>query len=109
MANQKRENLLNFALDVTDEERARSVELGVGFDEETRDWEVIVRYVGDILKYRADGIEVVPLLSNYAILRLSEAQLDSISNRPEIAYIEKPKRLFFSDDRGRTACHSERP
>lgn len=103
MGNQKRENLLNFALDVTDVERARSVELGVGFDEETRNWEVIVRYVGDILKYRADGIEVVPLLSNYAILRLSESQLDTISNRPEIAYIEKPKRLFFADDRGRTA------
>ena len=37
MANQKRENLLNFALDVTDEERARSAELGVGFDDETRE------------------------------------------------------------------------
>ncbi len=103
MVNQKRENLLNFALDVTDEERARSVELGVGFDDETRDWEVIVRYVGDILKYREDGIEVVPLLSNYAILRLSEEQLDYISEQAEIAYIEKPKRLFFADDRGRTA------
>lgn len=103
LANQKRENLLNFALDVTDEERAKSVELNVGFDEETRDWEVIVRFVGDILALREEGIEVVPLLSNYAILRLSEAQLDIISNRPEIAYIEKPKRMFFADDRGRTA------
>ena len=103
MANQKRENLLNFALDVTDEERARSAELGVGFDDETREWEVIVRYVGDILKYRADGIDVLPLLSNYAILRLSEEQLDYISEQPEIAYIEKPKRLFFADDRGRTS------
>lgn len=103
MDNQKRENLLNFALDVTEEERARSIELGVGFNEETRDWEVIVRYVGDILQYRDQGIEVVPLLSNYAILRLSEEQLDYISELPEIAYIEKPKRMFFADDRGRTA------
>lgn len=100
--------MLNFALDVTDEERSRSVELGVGFDNETRLWEVIVRYVGDILKYREDGIEVVPLLSNYAILRLSEEQLDYISEQPEIAYIEKPKRLFFADDRGRTvSCVDE--
>ena len=69
MANQKRENLLNFALDATDEERERSVELGVGFDNETRLWEVIVRYVGDILQYREAGIEVAPLLGNYAIGR----------------------------------------
>jgi len=101
--NQKRENLLNFALDATDEERERSVELGVGFDNETRLWEVIVRYVGDILQYREAGIEVAPLLGNYAILRLSEEQLDYISDLPEIAYIEKPKRLFFADAAGRAA------
>lgn len=101
--NQKRENLLNFALDVAEEERARSVELNVGFDDETKNWEVIVRYVGDILKYREYGIAVMPLLSNYAILRLSEEQLDFISDLPEIAYIEKPKRLFFADSRGRAA------
>lgn len=103
MNNQKRENLLNLALDVTEEERRQTVELNVGFDETDRLWEVIVRYAGDITRYRELGIEVVPLLGGYAILRLDRAMLDMISGIPEIAYIEKPKRLFFSDDRGRSA------
>lgn len=108
MDNQKRENLLNLALDTAKEERARSVELNVGFDTDSEKWEVIVRYAGDILKYRNDGIEVSPLLGNYAILRLSRQQLEYISAQPEIAYIEKPKRMFFDDIKGIEASCIER-
>lgn len=103
MDSQKRENLLNLSLEVSEEEREKSLELGVGFDEETDRWEVIVRYAGDLSLYEERGIAIVPLLGDYAILTVTREQLDFLSEIPEIAYIEKPKRLFFSLDRGRTA------
>ncbi|MBO5228324.1 MAG: S8 family serine peptidase [Lachnospiraceae bacterium] len=103
MDSQKRENILNLALDTPENERARSVELATGYDETTELWEVIVRHVGDITRLRDEGIEVVPLLSGYAILRLRREQLDIITNDGDILYIEKPKRLFFGVERGKAA------
>ena len=45
------------------------------------------------------------LLGGYAILTVSKEQLDLLSRIPEIAYIEKPKRLFFEVDIGkRVSC-----
>ena len=44
MDNQKRENLLNLALDATEEERLKSVNLNVGYDPGEKTWELIVRY-----------------------------------------------------------------
>lgn len=105
MDSQKRENLLNLSLDATEEEREKSMELGVGVDEATSQWEVIVRYSGDLSRYEALGINQVELLGGYAILTVSQEQLDLLSQIPEIAYIEKPKRLFFELDRGiRASC-----
>ena len=46
MENSKLENMLNLALDATPEERARSLNLGVGFDRESDAWELIVKYSG---------------------------------------------------------------
>ncbi len=105
MNSQKRENLLNLSLDVTEEEREKSMELGVGVDEASSQWEVIVRYSGDLSRYEELGINQVELLGGYAILTVSRDQLDLLSQIPEIAYIEKPKRLFFELDRGvRASC-----
>ena len=42
MDNQKRENLLNLALDATEEERLKSVNLNVGCDPGEKTWELIV-------------------------------------------------------------------
>ncbi len=103
MDSQKRENMLNLALDTPQAERERSVELSVGYDEVTELWEVIVRYIGDIIRLREQGIEVVPLLGNYAVLRLSREQLDEVTSDNDITYIEKPKRLFFGVERGKAA------
>ena len=101
--NQKRGNLLNLSLNITEEERNKSIELGVGFDPESRLWDVIVLYSGDILQYVSETISIVPLLGNYAIITLSEEELLKLSNLPEIEYIEKPKRLFFSINNGKAA------
>ena len=103
MDSQKRENLLNLALETSEEERNRSVELQTGYNDVTGLWEVIVRYVNDIGRLRDEGIEVVELLGNYAILRLTREQLLEISADSDITYIEVPKRLFFGVQRGKEA------
>ena len=48
MENQKRENLLNLALDATEEERLKSVNLNVGYDPEERTGVLIVRANGSL-------------------------------------------------------------
>lgn len=47
MKDQKAENLLNLALSVPEEERKQTGELDVGYDRETRTWELIVKYSGE--------------------------------------------------------------
>ena len=100
---QKIENLLNLALDATPEERARSLELDVGYDAKEREWELIVKYTGDLAKLRARGIRTVELANGYAILTAPQSEIPYLAAQPEIEYIEKPKRLFFSARQGRTA------
>lgn len=103
MPDQKLENLLNLSLDATQEERRKSLELEVGFDEESRLWDVIVKYSGNLDEVRALGASVAPLLNEYAIVTIGERQLEALSDLPRIEYIEKPKRLFFSVNQGKAA------
>ena len=97
MNNEKLENLLNLALDATPEEREKSLELNVGYDTASRSWEVIVKASGDFdtLLELFPQITVKPLLNGYGILTVPAALLDALSERPEIEYMEKPKRLIF--------------
>lgn len=126
MDSQKRENILNLALDATPEEREKSLELDTGFEAKTQLWDVIIRYDSGILQESQEneslwellsragvfgdreaeqsrGNRAVELLGGYGILTLTKPQLLKLSEVPEITYIEMPKRLFFSVDRGRTA------
>ncbi|WP_099468927.1 S8 family peptidase [Konateibacter massiliensis] len=103
MTNQKIENLLNLALDATEREREKSLNLNVGYNELERTWDVIVKYSGDIGRLQSEAINVVTLMNQYAILTVTESVLRELPNFPEIEYIEKPKRLFFAVNRGRAA------
>ena len=101
MPDQKLDNLLNLALDATEEEREKSRNLNVGYEKQTRKWEIIVKYseMGDSVEALLGGpeISVVPLLGRYAIVTLPESMLDEYSRRPQIEFIEKPTRLYFED------------
>ena len=101
MPDQKLDNLLNLAMDATEEEREKSRNLNVGYEKQTRKWEIIVKYseMGDSVKALLGGpeISVVPLLGRYAIVTLPESMLDEYSRRPQIEFIEKPTRLYFED------------
>lgn len=103
MENQKRENLLNLALDATPLERERSENLGVGYNPAERTWELIVRHSGSLAGLRQDGIRVDELLNGYSILVVPEQLIDEVSNMDQIEFIEKPKRLFFASNRARAA------
>ena len=105
MNNEKLENLLNLALNATPEEREKSLELNIGYDTASRSWEVIVKASGgfDMLSELFPQITIHPLLNGYGILTVPAALLDALSERPEIEYMEKPKRLFFAVNSGRSA------
>lgn len=101
MTDQKIENMLNLALDATEEERARSLELDVGYDPIDRTWELIVKYSGSLNAVRDLGADVVELANEYAILTISESKIPALAQIPQIEYIEKPKRLYFQVDFGK--------
>lgn len=103
MDNSKIENMLNLALDATPGERARSLNLDVGFDGEENTWELIVKYSGSLSRLEEEGIVVTELLNEYAVLIVPESGIGRLAEIPEIEYIEKPKRLFFAAEQGRTA------
>ena len=103
MENQKLENLLNLALESTDEEKEKSENLGEGYNPQDRTWELIVKYSGDLEHLREQGIEVEEMINEYAILTVPESLIDFLSRLPQIEYIEKPKRLFFAINQAKAA------
>lgn len=101
--NQKAENLLNLTLDATKEERAASPVLAAGIDAENEQWEVIVKYHGDIGRIAGEQIKVEFLLAGYAIITLPRQYMDALAALEEIEYLEKPKRLYENDAAGKVA------
>lgn len=101
MENQKLENQLNLALDSTNEEREQSLDLDVGFDPQTKVWELIVKYSGSLAEVEKDlSISVTELLNEYAVLLVPEDKIPALSAYPQIEFIEKPKGLAFAQTRG---------
>ena len=106
MASEKFENLLNLALDATEREREKSLNLGVGYEPEEERWELIVKYSGDIMRLSRENPEIrVEELSNeYAILNVPESAMDQVANAVEVEYVEKPKRMYFAVREGKQAA-----
>lgn len=94
MQNEKLENQLNLALSVEEEMRSESGNLNTGYDLQTGQWELIVKYSGDLARYATDEIKIEELIAGYAIVTLPEQMIPVFSQIEEIEYIEKPKRLF---------------
>ena len=110
MQNQKLEGVLNLSLEATGEEREKSRQLDVGYLEEEKRWELIVKYNGSLQPLSGDLIQVEELIAGYAIVTLPESLIESFAELPEVEYIEKPKRLYFSVlDGKQTSCIPEVP
>ncbi len=107
MENQKRENLLNLALETPEAERMQTENLNVGYDTGSGSWELIVKYnetVG-LADLERLGVRVETLIAGYAILQVPEELVDRVSGSPFVEYVEKPKRLFFAVAEGiRSSC-----
>lgn len=103
MQNQKLENLLNLALSSTQEEREKSPQLNVGYNTEEKTWELIIKYSGNLEAVLGEDIPKVELLNQFAIIRIPESRIEELSRNPQIEFVEKPKRLFFAVNQGRSA------
>lgn len=108
MNSQKLENLLNLALDATEEEREKSLNLNVGYYPIDREWDLIIKYSGDLNAVREIASQVVELQNEYAIVRIAEPRIERLTQIVEVEYVEKPKRLFFQVANGRrVSCINE--
>lgn len=94
--NQKLEDQLQLALETSEEDRERTEDLNVGFDGETRTWELIVKYHGSLEALERMNVTVEYLLAGYALLTVPEGLVEQVAELPEIEYVEKPKRFFYS-------------
>ena len=94
--NQKLEDQLQLALETSEEDRERTEDLNVGFDGETRTWELIVKYHGSLETLERLNVTVEYLLAGYALLTVPEGLVEQVAELPEIEYVEKPKRFFYS-------------
>ncbi len=104
MANGKIDNQLNLSLEVPNTVREKTASLDVGYTPETRNWELIVKYNGNLDRVRDElGISAVELLNDYAILTVPQYLIDRLSDYKEIEFIEMPKRLSYEVNQGRTA------
>ncbi|MFT4145884.1 MAG: peptidase S8, partial [Mobilitalea sp.] len=104
MPNDKVDNELNLALDVNPVDRNKATNLDVGYTPDTDMWELIVKYNGSLEPIREQlNISVVELMNGYAIITIPEYLIDRLSDFEQIEFIEKPKRLFYEVNEGRTA------
>lgn len=103
MADQKLENLLELSLDTPEDTREKSENLSAGYDPAENEWEVIIRYSGDIQDIAGRFGRVTPLLGGYAVAVVPESMLAALSAEPQVEYIEKPKALSFAVYEGKLA------
>ena len=105
MESQKLENLLNLALDATESERERSLELNVGYNPIDQVWELIIKYSGSLDAVRLISERVTELLNEYAIIDIRQSRIPELARIVEVEYVEKSKRLFFQVRNGkRVSC-----
>ncbi len=96
MQSQKLTAQLNLALNLTEEERNKSISLEVGYDAASREWELIVRYINELDTVAARyGASVSYLLGEYAIVTIKEEFIPAFSMEEAVIYVEKPNSIYF--------------
>ncbi|MCM1499774.1 MAG: S8 family serine peptidase [Clostridium sp.] len=92
---------LNVAIGIPEAEREKSLDLNVGYNENFGEWELIIRYTGNLDVIREElQISVEELLGGYAIVRVPQYLIGRLSDYPQIDYIEKPKSLLIEEMEG---------
>lgn len=101
LMNEKIENQLNLAMEISPQDLKKSQDLSVGFDEETDTWDLIVRYQSLEQTRQIPEIRIHELLNGYAVLNVPAEYVEQVAALPEIIFVEKPKRLEFAVTEGR--------
>lgn len=101
MNNPKIDTELQLSLELSESEREKSLDLDVGYDEQFQEWELIIKYSGDLTSIMQElSATVTPMLNEYAILRIRENQIQRLADYPQIEFIEKPKALVLEEMEG---------
>lgn len=106
MVNQKIEPELNLALSLSEQERQDSLDLNVGYSRLFKEWDLIVKYSGDLSQIENDlKIVVTPLINEYAIVRVPENLIPILATYRQVEFIEKPNNIVLSEMVGiRESC-----
>ncbi len=92
---------LNMAIGIPEEEREKSLDLGVGYSELFDEWELIIRYTGSLEEIKRElNISIEELLGGYAVIRIPQYLIGRLSDYSQIDYIEKPKSLVLEQMEG---------
>lgn len=98
---EKIDNQLNLALEIPEEEREKAMDLNVGYEEETGQWEIIFQYAGSLDQILfPEGVEIEPLSGGYAIAYLREEVIAAFSRIPQVIFMEKPKAMLLEQRAG---------
>ncbi len=97
--NQKIDNQLNLSLMLSENERSKAGDLQTGYNSLNNEWELIIRYTGDI----QNAIGTIPatikeLSYGYGLVKVKESDIDRLSALREVIFVEKPKKLYTSLD-----------
>lgn len=93
MESEKLEDILQLSLSSTKEQRERSDVLNVGVLDGGTVRELIVKYSRSLDRLREQGIEAEELLAGYAVVRLPEEKIGTLTDFWEVEYVEMPKNL----------------
>lgn len=93
MESEKLEDILQLSLSSTKEQRERSDVLNVGVLDGGTVRELIAKYSGSLDRLREQGIEAEELLAGYAVVRLPEEKIGTLTDFWEVEYVEMPKNL----------------
>lgn len=103
---QKIENQLNLAINIPEDERVRTQDLDTGYNMTENEWELIVKYNGNIETAAmniADSLKI--LLGGYALVRIKQERIDEFAALREVIYIEN-QRNYILNLRIPAVCHA---
>lgn len=105
MQEEKVENSLELSLQIPEEQRQKSVDLSSGYDQETGDWEVILRIAGDAeeLRNAIPEAKFTELSGGYVIGLVPQERLSDLTELPIVIFVEQPKRLYEQVAQGKRA------
>jgi len=87
---------LNLALATPQDERRKSLDLDVGYNNAFDQWELIVKYIGSLENLSHElGFTYVELKNGFAIIRIRSELIERLSKSSEIIFIEKPKSIYL--------------